>query len=505
MSSSFLKEIEDPRVPEAMARIAKKDADIAALRQQIAKIEDEKADIQTELAKIQGQNIDKGDQQQTDKSSQEELAQKVAAAVTAATSESLIERIDEGFLDTEDRIHKIMDDLSDELVYYLNNDPENPKVKEIRKELRLLQDELAQLELDQQEHESEYEEDYWVDPAGGRHYDYSGDDDDDFYDPASMYESGDEELEEKSEGPCWKGYEMIGMKKKGGKKVPNCVPENLDEGYASKFRPGKMIWKGRQFNIDKVENVNDKMDIVYVNGKMMSSKHLESDGAEMVVKSRKEREKRMTKREYERTLKDVMSSAGTDLGELDHSIIYDLAENLYYDPMLRDYVVRRWKKENGYTEWYDTREPSKSEIIEIITNDLEISESYNPASKKNFYKLSEAYVERIDDIDDDYIEEDYVFYVRINEDGNEFIGKIFKISPDGDWFGLVKEGESDTFQKISYDPEYNEDDIIEFLGENYDKVEIIGRNEYNDFIEDDEVEESWPMNTVGSSGPITRY
>jgi hypothetical protein len=26
------------------------------------------------------------------------------------------------------------------------------------------------------------------------------------------------------ENPCWKGYEMIGMKKKGGRDVPNCVP-----------------------------------------------------------------------------------------------------------------------------------------------------------------------------------------------------------------------------------------------------------------------------------------
>ena len=25
--------------------------------------------------------------------------------------------------------------------------------------------------------------------------------------------------------PCWKGYEAIGMKTKGGKKVPNCVPK----------------------------------------------------------------------------------------------------------------------------------------------------------------------------------------------------------------------------------------------------------------------------------------
>jgi hypothetical protein len=26
--------------------------------------------------------------------------------------------------------------------------------------------------------------------------------------------------------PCWKGYDMVGMKAKGGKQVPNCVPKN---------------------------------------------------------------------------------------------------------------------------------------------------------------------------------------------------------------------------------------------------------------------------------------
>lgn len=40
--------------------------------------------------------------------------------------------------------------------------------------------------------------------------------------------------------PCWKGYEMVGMKKKGGREVPNCVPKEeyvdierdmLEEGY----------------------------------------------------------------------------------------------------------------------------------------------------------------------------------------------------------------------------------------------------------------------------------
>ena len=25
--------------------------------------------------------------------------------------------------------------------------------------------------------------------------------------------------------PCWDGYEAVGMKQKGGKSVPNCVPK----------------------------------------------------------------------------------------------------------------------------------------------------------------------------------------------------------------------------------------------------------------------------------------
>lgn len=32
-----------------------------------------------------------------------------------------------------------------------------------------------------------------------------------------------------SEDPCWDGYKQIGMKKKSGKEVPNCVPEEAEE------------------------------------------------------------------------------------------------------------------------------------------------------------------------------------------------------------------------------------------------------------------------------------
>ena len=70
---------------------------------------------------------------------------------------------------------------------------------------------------------------------------YRKSDDDDDYKPApgdktaktkpsihtkkykQMY--GETKLAEK--GPCWSGYKQVGMKNKGGKQVPNCVPEEM--------------------------------------------------------------------------------------------------------------------------------------------------------------------------------------------------------------------------------------------------------------------------------------
>lgn len=34
--------------------------------------------------------------------------------------------------------------------------------------------------------------------------------------------------------PCWKGYKQLGMKKKNGKKVPNCVPDPKNKIEKSK-------------------------------------------------------------------------------------------------------------------------------------------------------------------------------------------------------------------------------------------------------------------------------
>jgi len=35
----------------------------------------------------------------------------------------------------------------------------------------------------------------------------------------------DKEVDEADGDPCWKNYKMVGMKKKNGKQVPNCVPK----------------------------------------------------------------------------------------------------------------------------------------------------------------------------------------------------------------------------------------------------------------------------------------
>ncbi len=45
--------------------------------------------------------------------------------------------------------------------------------------------------------------------------------------------------------PCWKGYEQIGMKDKGGKEVPNCVPKK-SSSYFSIFKSAQ---EGQQYDL----------------------------------------------------------------------------------------------------------------------------------------------------------------------------------------------------------------------------------------------------------------
>jgi hypothetical protein len=58
------------------------------------------------------------------------------------------------------------------------------------------------------------------------------------------------------ENPCWKGYEMVGTKKKNGKEVPNCVP--MKEFDMSQFDEIKVISKEEFY-----EDINSDDDVNY--------------------------------------------------------------------------------------------------------------------------------------------------------------------------------------------------------------------------------------------------
>jgi hypothetical protein len=52
------------------------------------------------------------------------------------------------------------------------------------------------------------------------------------------YHGADKDLrEEEIDEACWKGYKQVGMKKKGGRSVPNCVPEQTEPHSTDKNKP----------------------------------------------------------------------------------------------------------------------------------------------------------------------------------------------------------------------------------------------------------------------------
>ena len=74
----------------------------------------------------------------------------------------------------------------------------------------------------------------------------------------------------KEEDPCWKGYKQIGMKNKGGKKVPNCVPESYDVwnescGYTIELQTiEEAEYQGRKVKLSKPMQGDVKKFKVYV-------------------------------------------------------------------------------------------------------------------------------------------------------------------------------------------------------------------------------------------------
>jgi hypothetical protein len=72
----------------------------------------------------------------------------------------------------------------------------------------------------------------------------------------------------KDTNPCWDGYEMIGMKEKDGKEVPNCVPIEEEILQEAEYQ-GRKVKLNKPTRGDvkkfKVYVKNDKGNVVKVN------------------------------------------------------------------------------------------------------------------------------------------------------------------------------------------------------------------------------------------------
>lgn len=81
---------------------------------------------------------------------------------------------------------------------------------------------------------------------------------DDAWDKLMQYATDKKKDVAEGKDPCWKNYKQIGMKKKGGKQVPNCVPEDAaGVGTITKQNTTKDVNKGTLRKMMKAYHLTD--------------------------------------------------------------------------------------------------------------------------------------------------------------------------------------------------------------------------------------------------------
>jgi len=116
------------------------------------------------------------------------------------------------------------------------------------------------------------------------------------------------ELEEKKymtkdEDPCWKGYEMVGFKKKKGKKVPNCVPVS-EATTRLPMQTGQLLrvlvnWRGKHLSVQmffpqlgtpKRNEITYAVNQIYPEARVISYVPCEMDSSTPIVQVKEENE-----------------------------------------------------------------------------------------------------------------------------------------------------------------------------------------------------------------------
>jgi len=526
---------------------------IVRLQDQINRIEKTKMDIEKEMNKISAESTKK--QEETTNQQQEEEKDQQTVEVTGTpvdqqTSESILVKIQEDYSKGMN-INQAIETAEDELIYLqssyftIENEEEADKleeeIKHLQKKLTVLYQKQKQLEegdndpLIESTEEEEEEDDYiWNDK---KHNDQKN--------SFSNYEEGideaEEDIDEAEEEPRYSGmtgpiehnYELDKqgrpIKKIDRTKTPKSRIRAWSDAKHEKYdklqddinnleaeiedRKEEIKYEMEKFQTPSFEGVEGEMEQFW--GELTHDEREVLNSG--VFNNDKERIEGL-KQAGAKNPNDILQSYYYYYPEFDKSLDKDRKNS---EKEIKKFSEQIEKIKNKIQKKEKQLDDMGSPVYSWEVKGGRFIESHNPMSKDKFYDLSEAYAEIEDEESrEDYLDEDFVFYVKINDNDNEFIGKIFKISPDGDWFGVVKKGKDKSFEMISYQPEYDEIDIVNFLGDNYDEVEIIDNHEFNAYIEgvnydelydpqdepwksrqpgDDDVEESWPSNTLASS------
>lgn len=99
----------------------------------------------------------------------------------------------------------------------------------------------------------------------------------------NMFQEGSNDILDEMK-PCWKGYKQVGMKEKGGKEVPNCVPVNENyEGEEGSMN--YMFWQNlktiRHAAGEMLEMNQDQIDELCANGHAWAVDHISTSADDM--------------------------------------------------------------------------------------------------------------------------------------------------------------------------------------------------------------------------------
>jgi len=89
--------------------------------------------------------------------------------------------------------------------------------------------------------------------------------------------------------------------------------------------------------------------------------------------------------------------------------------------------------------------------------------------------------------DEDEPKDEYVFHVKINADtDSEIIAKVYKENEDDDWEIRVVKGDEEPIESMKFDGRLNKLELIGYLADIYEEVEIMDPKEYEYLLDDKE-------------------